>query len=162
MERWAKVPGWPEYEASTEGRIRRESRVLTCSVNKKGYRTVSFSRSSAVTCRNLHSVILETFVGPRPEGKECCHNNGVRADCRLANLRYDTRSGNARDRRAHGTARFPFDTRGERNCNARLTESDVRAIRSRKRAPIAMLAREFGVHPSTMYLVVSGKTWGHV
>jgi hypothetical protein len=42
------------------------------------------------------------FVGPRPEDREIAHWNGDRADNRLVNLRYATKSENALDRVRHG------------------------------------------------------------
>lgn len=162
MELWRRIPGWPAYEASTEGRIRRGHRVLACSVGKKGYRTVSLSREGEVTCRNVHSLVLAAFAGPRPDGMECCHNNGVRADCRLANLRYDTRSNNAKDKRLHGTAPTGEYTRGERNGLARLTEDAVRFIRANPKLPLHALATRFGVHFTTVHLARIGRTWSHV
>jgi hypothetical protein len=46
---------------------------------------------------------MAAHVGPRPDGMQVCHNNGLRTDNRLSNLRYDTASGNMRDRILHGT-----------------------------------------------------------
>jgi hypothetical protein len=45
----------------------------------------------------VHDLVLLAFVGPKPEGLEVCHGNDVKADNRLQNLRYDTRSANAQE-----------------------------------------------------------------
>ena len=50
----------------------------------------------------IHRLVLEAFVGPCPEGMETCHNNGVRTDNRLENLRWDTSSANNDDIVKHG------------------------------------------------------------
>jgi len=34
---------------------------------------------------------------------ECCHNNGIKTDCKLENLRWDTRKNNHKDQKIHGT-----------------------------------------------------------
>lgn len=51
----------------------------------------------------LHRVVLDAFIGPRPKGMEACHANGDPTDNRLVNLRWDTRSANAADSVRHGT-----------------------------------------------------------
>jgi len=43
----------------------------------------------------VHHLVLEVFVGPRPEGTVACHNNGDGYDNRVRNLRWDTRKANA-------------------------------------------------------------------
>ncbi|MCZ4505940.1 NUMOD4 motif-containing HNH endonuclease [Rhodococcus ruber] len=53
--------------------------------------------------RKVHLCVLESFVGPRPEGMMGCHNNGDNQDNRLENLRWDTPSANMQDKAIHGT-----------------------------------------------------------
>jgi hypothetical protein len=44
-------------------------------------------------------MVLFAFVGPCPEGMECCHENDVRDDNRIENLRWDTHANNLAQRR---------------------------------------------------------------
>jgi HNH endonuclease len=37
----------------------------------------------------VHTLVLETFIGPRSDGLECCHFDGVKENCRMDNLRWD-------------------------------------------------------------------------
>lgn len=53
--------------------------------------------------RYVHRTILEAFVGPCPEGMECCHADGDPSNNKLENLRWDTRISNIRDSMRHGT-----------------------------------------------------------
>ena len=53
--------------------------------------------------RSDKDVIFCSFVGDKPKDMECCHNNGIRTDARLVNLRWDTRKNNHKDQRIHGT-----------------------------------------------------------
>lgn len=58
--------------------------------------------------RTVHTLVLEAFVGPRPDGADACHENGNRRDARLTNLRWDSRSGNVQDavrQRTHSMTR---------------------------------------------------------
>ena len=56
---------------------------------------------------------------------------------------------------------------GERHGRAKLTEADVRAIRSRHvwlcgKNGVTALAKEYGVAKHTIQLIVQRKTWKHV
>ena len=134
------------YEASTDGEIRSVDRVvpsrarsrgrkgfqhwkgktLSSSIAKNEYRVVVLSRGSGRgVCSYVHRLVALTFMGPCPDGLEVCHNNGVRVDCNVENLRYDTRSANSRDRIIHGTVNV---LRGEDSPIARLDERKVRWI----------------------------------
>ncbi|TDT31087.1 NUMOD4 motif-containing HNH endonuclease [Naumannella halotolerans] len=117
QEQWRPVVGYEGYyEVSDQGRIRSldryvnsrygtrrliRGRTLKQATTPKGYKTFGFNGGRDT--RRIHHVVLEAFVGPRPEGMEACHNNGKQADNRATNLRWDTHSSNMHDLRQHGT-----------------------------------------------------------
>ncbi len=113
------VPGYPAYRVGDDGsvwscwrrvgrgggfanRLTERWRRMKPGVQAKGYLYVNlcFARGNVRTFR-VHRLVLEAFVGPCPEGMECRHLNGVRADCRLENLIWGTRAENVADRRKH-------------------------------------------------------------
>jgi hypothetical protein len=51
----------------------------------------------------VHSLVALAFLGPCPEGLECCHWDGDPGNNRPGNLRWDTSSANLLDRQRHGT-----------------------------------------------------------
>lgn len=51
----------------------------------------------------VHRLVLEAFVGPRPLGMHCCHNDGDPTNNSVDNLRWDTPSANVLDSIRHGT-----------------------------------------------------------
>ena len=53
--------------------------------------------------RLVHRLVLEAFVGPRPEGMVARHLNGDPGDNRLENLAWGTQSENNYDKVRHGT-----------------------------------------------------------
>lgn len=100
------------------------------------------------------------FVGPPPDGMEVAHENGRRADCRLANLSYKTKAANQADRIRHGTACL-----GEKNPTSKLTSDAVCAIR-RLHGTGGMsqraLAAQYGVSRRAIQWALTGRTWKHV
>ena len=147
METWRDIPSWEgAYQVSDCGRVRSLDRtvpgskpeqttrvmrgkILAASVRKNGYRMVELSAPGGVLKRAyVHHLVLLAFVGPRPEWcEEIRHLNGIKIDCRLANLEYGTCRENAEDRKKHGqTAKVPS---GHNNCWSKLSPSDVEFIR---------------------------------
>lgn len=126
----------------------------------RGYPTVKLAKNGKTTSFRLHSVVLRAFVGDRPEGMEGCHNNGSVTDCRLINLRWDTKQGNCNDTVRHGRS-----TRGEKHAHAKITESIVLAIRRRHACESitqTALAREYGLSITHVCAIIHGKRWGWV
>jgi hypothetical protein len=52
--------------------------------------------------QRVDHMVLEAFVGPRPDGTECCHSNDIQSDNRLSNLRWATHRENCADRSLNG------------------------------------------------------------
>lgn len=71
-------------------------------------------------------------------------------------LRWDSREGNMSDKVQHGT-----HARGERSCNAKLCEADVREIR-RLAGVISyrQIGERFGIAKNTARLIAIGERWG--
>ena len=84
---------------------------------------------------------------------EVCHNNGVRADAKLTNLRWDTRSNNALDKRNHATWQG-----GEKNGNAKLTNQQAQEIKN-SNISSKKLAKLYGVGQTTILRVKHNKTY---
>lgn len=113
-EQWLPVVGYEGYyEVSDHGRVRSidrrvadgrtfRGRMLAHWVRDSGHHIVTLSVGGAHAQRYVHVMVLEAFVGARPDGYEGCHYDGTPANNRLANLRWDTASANAYDAVRHG------------------------------------------------------------
>jgi len=91
-----------------------------------------------------------------------CHNNGMKIDNHVENLRYGTPAENESDKAAHGTKLI-----GERHHAAKLTDQNVIDIRSRyvpfsRKSGAKALAAEFGVSQHQVHMIVTGKHWTHL
>lgn len=181
MEIWLPIPGWEGfYEASILGRIRsldrewvqphtrtgkpvkvtKKGRILKMPAGRSGYQRVTLRAPKRKHVRPVHQLILEAFIGPRPEGMVCRHLNGDSCDNRLCNLAWGTAKQNAQDRDDHCKT-----IRGSRHWQARFTEDDVLNLRRERAsgAGISELARKYGAPISTVNNALSvGKNWKHL
>ena len=111
-ERWQPIPGFGGYEASTFGRIRSVDRVLAdgrraggvvlaATEDDNGYLRVTLYANGRKQTMQVHVLVALAFHGPRPRGREACHLDGVKVNCRPGNLAWGTKSRNAKDRERH-------------------------------------------------------------
>lgn len=113
-ERWRSIPGYEgAYIVSDTGIVRsvgrldaigrlKPARDLMPDVRPSGHLRVTLCQDSKTRRFWVHRLVLEAFVGPRPEGTEGCHNDGDPSNNDATNLRWDTKSANAQDRVRHG------------------------------------------------------------
>lgn len=164
------LPNWPGYAVGSDGSVwscrkrgkgegyhdrwhRRQTMF-----DRDGYYELTFYTAGKVIRRKVHVLILEAFHGPRPDGLEGCHTNGIRTDNRPENLRWDTPASNYADRNRHGSLK------GERNGRAKLTVEQVRAIRAEYvyrsvTAGTPALARKYGLNQKTVFDIITGHHW---
>lgn len=160
VEVWKRYPSHKAYEVSDFGRVRRNGRILAGGKDKDGYRRLVLSAGEKRLYKKFHTLVLETFVGPAPAGHCACHFDGDVINNRLDNLRWDTVTGNHRDKYRHGTM-----ARGSRHGLAKLTEEAVvrikRALKD-KTATHLELAALNGVTKSAITCIARGASWAHL
>lgn len=170
-EIWRDIPGFPDYQASSVGRVRRAS-SSTCGKSghmmklsqrqpeKSAHLTVQVwfqGKSKTVTVSRLMALAFHGLP-PTPQ-HEAAHNDGNPTRNVPSNVRWATGAENAADRRLHGTALF-----GETHPMAILTEDKVRLIRRQRAegATLNALGLTHGVHLGTIWRLVNRKTWAHI
>ena len=146
-EIWKPILGFQgRYEVSNKGRVRslqyrghEKVNVMKASKNYAGYHVVTLGKERKQY--RVHCLVLEAFVGARPDGMQGCHNDSDKNNNALSNLRWDTPKGNASDRE---------DICGEKNPNARLSNEKAAEIRLRRLngETCTSLAKEFNVTPT--------------
>lgn len=167
VERWREVPGWPDYEVSSLGRVRswkkrtcaRPGAILKRLKGPRGYWQVNLHRDGKRATKVVHRLVALAFLGPRPDGMQVLHKNGKTTDPRLGNLRYGTPKENAADAETHGT-----QVRGSKCGKAVLTESDVVRIRELRQQQVVLkdIAEMFGVSITNVHDICRRRTWTHV
>jgi hypothetical protein len=109
---------------------------------------------------NAHRAMLELITDETfDRNMHACHSCNNRWCVNPNHLYWGTAQENANHRVSTGV-----DSKGTNNAAAKLTENDVRYIRSVPAAygRITELANQFGVYKSTIKKVRARKTWRHV
>jgi transposase-like protein len=170
-ERWAPIPGFPGYDASSLGRVRswhvRAERAPVAKAIRSGgaagYPNVTLRGARGVGGEQrqiaVHAIVLRAFVGMPEEGQVCRHLDGDRSNARLDNLAYGSYADNAADAIRHGTQSW-----GESHGNAALSLDKIQMMIDARRggASFDAIAREHGCNASTVNRVLHGQTWSRV
>lgn len=164
MEKWKPIPRKPSYSVSDLGSIRSPSgRLLVATLSGIGYPALSLGRDVK---EYVHRCVASAFLGEIPEGMEINHKNGIKTDNRLANLEIVTRSENRRHSwQALGNYRNrQRDTRGVGHPSAKLSEDDVRTIRSLSESGVATveIAARFQIDRAHVRQIVRRRKWAHL
>lgn len=106
-----------------------------------------------------HRWIWEQVNGPVPKGLFVLHSCDVRNCVNLLHLRLGTTQDNSNDMKSRNRA-----SAGERHHNAKLTKQQVEEILflSSQRVKRAEIAQRFGVIPTQISYITSGKSWKHL
>lgn len=152
-----QIIGYPNYSITKDGRIwtrRGKGRWLKPRVHSGGYLYVQLSHNGKAIDFFVHRLVLETFVGPCPNGMECRHLNRNRTDNKLGNLKWGTRSDNMLDAVKHGT--HPGFQ------NAKLNRGQVKTILGLYNAGTRSqreLAKTYRVVQQTISDIICKRTW---
>ncbi len=172
-EGFRQIPGFPRYAIDANGTVLStcrpgraneypwsEAKPLSAVTAKDGYLAFNLCMDNGrVKQRTVHTLVLTTFVEPRPNGLECRHLDGNKLNNHVSNLAWGTGLQNRRDRILHGTS-----SEGEKNGCAKLTTCDVLEIRRRHKNGelLRLLADDFNVSITAVWAVATRRTWKHV
>jgi hypothetical protein len=157
---WHDIPDFPNYQITEAGDLRSVFRgkvqIIHPFENPSGYYAANLYKDGKAYNRRIHRLVLQTFVGPAPEGMSACHSDGNKLNNHLSNLRWDDQRANYSDARRHGTAPI-----GERHGSVKLNEVKVAKIREELKKGTAKhrLAREFGVSPRLIRNIANWEIW---
>ena len=177
-EEWRPVVGYEGlYEVSNIGRVRSVTRkvlqrnnrikvmkgkLLTIhnrSKKKNTYKAVRLSKENVMTNFNVHTLVAEAFLGPRPKDCLVLHGPLGRWVNTVNNLRYGSAIENAEDREKDGKT-----IKGEQMHTAKLTSADVLEIRKELElsATITALGKKYNVSKCTILDIKVRRTWKHI
>ena len=172
-EEWRSVLGFEGYyTVSSLGRVRSEPRrvirsdgrprtipglILKHRIGDVGYPIVGIHRDGTGTTVRVHRLVLETFVGPCPEGMECLHANNDKLDARLVNIRWGTRAENTEQMRDDGLAQAALGAGTAKKldwADLHLILCDLAAGQTQQ-----AIANRYGIVRQTVSKIARGEYW---
>ncbi len=160
------------YSVSDYGKIKnyKTGQILKPSINGRGYYNIDLCKNNNRKTFLVHRLILETFVGPCPEGMECRHLDGNPKNNKLENLKWGTPKENYNDRKLHGTDRYGFKIGykyniGSKCVTSKLNEKQVRIIKYLLMTKILTpkeITKIFDISKYIISLIKRNKSWKHV
>lgn len=167
-EQWLPVVGMEGlYEVSSMGRVRSllfrnrvciksRIKIIKPTLTKKGYHRVCLRRVGEKRQVYVHTLVIEAFVGPKPEGKECAHQNGIKTDNTPGNLIWKTHKENQHDQFRHGTFAV-----GSRNGNSSMTEADAKKVIQLRDSGMEYqeISKLIPISATNACAIVKGRAW---
>lgn len=156
------IPGFPGYSVTRDGRVRGpRGRDLKPRTAHRGHLNVgAYLVPGKQVCLMVHIAVLLAWVGPRPDGLVGCHSDDDPSNNHVDNLRWDTRSANARDSVRNGG----HPSHALRGKYKTLNDELVKSVKSRlaKGERHRDIAAEVGISKTTVGRILHGKIGAHV
>lgn len=165
---WRPIPEWPEYEASSDGQVRRvmlkrgtrgaQHLMARSTAVWGGYPFVSLTRDYRSVGHYVHRLVAAAFLGPCPEGMEVNHKDSNRQNNHVDNLEYVTRAENMLHAYRVGGR---IQRYGEQSPNSRLTTAQAFEIWQLRQSGIGVreLGRRYAISPRVISKIQSGTAW---
>ena len=170
METWKALSRNPNYEISSEGRIREKARPvfnrgrvyakaprnIEPFIDQDGYAFVVLRKPIGTGSEKIfvHRLVMEVFEGECPDGMTVDHIDRVRTNNAFSNLRYATKAEQTENRDLSRIS-------GERSRFSKLTEADVGEIRKMIELGFedSIIASRFNVSAGAIRNIRKGKSW---
>lgn len=175
-ETWKIIEDAPDYAVSDMGRVKRithgihtyPGRILKQRPNRCGYMVCQLSSKGETANKHgkvwrcTHRLVLEAFVGKRPEGYAANHIIPNKKDNCIANLEWITPTENNIHALRCGLRSNGI---GETSYNAKLKDGEVWLIKKllhSGKVSQRFIAKMFKVHFATISAIKTGKNWPQI
>jgi len=160
IEQWKVIKEFPDYTVSNLGKVKNAitNQILRFYINNRGYYAISVGHKPTKHFY-IHRLVMETFVGPCPNGMQVNHLDMNKLNNSLSNLEYCTAQENTNHAMENGA--IGFFCKGEKHPNSKLSVNDVIKIRSLvlEGCSDSHIADIFGVHSSTIGAIRKKENW---
>lgn len=155
MEIWKAVN--KDYNVSNTGKVYSVRRhiILKQVFNEFGYLVVGINHN----LKKVSRLVAEAFI-PNPQNlPQVNHIDGNKSNNNVSNLEWCT----AKENTNHAIETGLRDTAGKNNANVKLTEVEVREIRTLKDThTLKEIAEKYNVQFCTIWKIIHNKTWKSV
>ena len=138
-------------------KTRKGIREIIGNLGKNNYLLIDLCKDGKIKKHLLHRLIAETFLENKENKEQVNHINGIKTDNRLCNLEWVTRSEN----QLHSILIGLRTTKGEKNSQSKLNETQVLTILNDKRK-YSEIKKEYNVSISTISDIKRGYSWTHI
>lgn len=147
MELWVQAKDFPNYEVSSEGRIRnvKTKRTLKTHINRNGYEELVLRKDNKPRNQKVHRLVADSFYDGDHNGLDVNHIDGNKANNHISNLEWCTRKENIAHAFKHGLAT------SSRSMKVKIVETGETYNSFRE------CAKDIGVDPSNIHQYFSGK-----
>lgn len=167
-----QIPGYEgKYKASNRGEVWYKDKRNGKWVKRKqsmmsnGYPAVNLFKDRKSNITPIHTIVLQTFIGPRPKGMYGRHfPDGNKMNNRLDNLSYGTPKQNSEDKKLQGTYEGGI-AYGEKSVKAKMSNKKVILMRRMfltGKYSVSELGRFFNIHNSQAWRIIHRKVWRHI
>lgn len=154
------IPGFEGLYSATEcGKIwsHRSNKWIKPYLTRRGYLRAALALNGKYVKKHIHQFVMLAHIGPR-EGLQVNHKNGIKTDNRLCNLEYTT----AKENIAHAIRLGIFNSQGEGNYAAKLTDEQVKKILFKESGTYEEIASKYGVSSAKISQIKRCVNWKHL
>jgi len=162
MEEWKDIKGYEGlYQISNLGRVKniKTNYIRKSIITKLGYYQVKLLNKMYL----IHRLVAQAFIDNPNNYPEINHSDGNKANNKIENLIWCTRSQNVKHSFDNG---LKISVKGIFNGGGgKLTENQVLEIRAKYKPKVYhtyILAKEYGVSQHLIMLIVHNKIWKHI
>lgn len=131
MELWLSIDDYPNYEVSSEGRVRnaKTGRILKPQPHNSGYLQVSLSKNNKEKSFKIHRLVADRFYDGDHDGLDVNHIDGDKTNNHISNLEFCTRSRNVRHAFDNGLSKSNLTDKHRQVGTSRMKEKYSKAVR---------------------------------
>jgi len=138
-------------------KTRKGIRKLLLNKSNCGYLMIDLCKDGKIKKFLVHRLMAQTFLKNDENKTQVNHINGIKTDNSLINLEWVTRSENQK----HSILIGLRTTKGEKNSQSKLNESQVLLILNDKRM-YKEISNDFGISIPTISDIKRGYSWTHI
>lgn len=158
------IPNYTDYKINAFGDvIDIDGKFLSKHLTYNGYHRVWLKRNNIKKRKRVHCLVLETFIGPRPKGKQCNHKDGNKLNNHVSNLEWVTPKENHRHARQMGLINHDDNPAFvKQKFKGKFKEGEVWLIKRLLKADIVLqkeIAKMFQVVNSCISKIHTGATY---